>query len=1057
MFDYNFHAHLINGVCNLKIISMRKVLMFMLILLVGSVQLANAQARRVTGVVTSQDDGMPIPGVTVLLKGTTVGIVTDMDGKYTLDLPADGNVLVFTFVGMQPQEVEINNRTTLNVEMKPDVVNVDEVVVTGVVSGTSRKKLAFTVEKTSGEELNRVPASSAVSALQGKMAGAKVLTPGAPGQSAIIQLRGATSILGSQSPLIIVDGIILDEGREGDTGLSDINAEDIESIEVVKGAAAASLYGSRAANGVIQIITKRGNEGFRLGAGESRTSVTIRNEIGLNYVGDMLPYAKSHPFRVQSNGDYDLSNGARVLDDDQIADNPYLKDYNHQDEIFKDGFTYTNFASVGHATQTANIYLSYQNFRDRGLIEIIDGYQRQNVRLNADFRPTDKLKFALSTMYMNSTNSKTPENVQRSVFNSAYALEPDNNIFDDNEEDGTAYNYDPNPFDSSIRNPYYNLTNRTTTEDRNRYLGNISVTYKPYDWLDLSMHYSLDKYDNKFIDMFVKGYLNSDQGYEGGRKDDWTTIGNSSNFSTSAFMHKKFGDITAKLKFSYLFEKTERERVQVHVRDFATYDVTSFGALSTNHRIRSDKEKITSINYFAIGSIDYKDKIIMDALIRRDGSSLFGSDQRWHNYYRLSGAYRLSQDLKIRGIDEFKLRASYGIAGLRPPFEAQYETYDFADGGAVVKDKIGNRDLKPARAAEFEAGVNIDFLKRFSFSFTYANTKVEDQFLNVPVTAATGFLRQWQNAATINGDVFELSLQGTVFKRGDWSINSGITWDKVTNKVDKLDVASFLVGPNDGSFIIREGADFGTIIGNRFVRDVKDLNANTISQAGGSSAADFSVNSDGFVVLTNTIGTTSEAAIQYYDDENNNIFDIANVNPDFNMSFHSTINWKDLSLYFLWDMTQGSDLYNYTKQRRYFLGTHADIDQMGKPADEKKPSNYYQNFYNQNVLADYFVEDASFIKLRELSVYYTFKKIKGLEWIKELKIGAMGRNLLVFTDYSGYDPEVAIPGNAQENFDVQDAEDVGGGDLTKGTQTYRFDDRGYPYTRSILGSIQIKF
>lgn len=1035
---------------------MKKLICLTVILSFIGLQNVFAQTREITGLITSAEDGLSIPGVSVIVKGTTIGTTTSFNGRYAINVPIDRKVLVFSFVGMTTQEIEINS-STIDVVLESESIDMDEVVVTGVVSGTSRKKLAFTVDKTTSADLEKAPSSNAIAALQGKIAGAKILTPATPGQSAIIQLRSATSILGSQSPLIIVDGIILDEGREGDTGLSDINAEDIESMEIVKGAAAASLYGSRAANGVIQIITKRGNEGGYLADGKSRTSVTVRNEVGFNFIDDYLPYSKSHHFQVDGSGNYALNGGDRVVEDDQIDDNPYLTNTDFQDEVFKNGFSYTNYVGISHATNTSNTFISFQNFRDKGMVEIIDGFSRQNVRLNSDFRPADNLKFSLSSMYMNSTNSKTPENVQRSIFNTVFSLEPDNDLYAINEEDGSAYNYDPNPFDSSLRNPFYNLTNRTTEEDKSRLLANISLEYKPFRWLEISTNYSIDNSESKFTDIYVKGFLNSDQGYGGGRKSDWTTLTKASNFHFNVFAHKKFGNLTAKLKMSYLHEKLERKRVQVHVRDFSTYGVTSFNSLSTNHRIRSDEEETKATNYFAIGSIDYKDKLILDGLFRRDGSSLFGENQRWHNYYRVSGAYRLTQDLKIKGVDELKFRISYGIAGLRPPWAAQYETYTFSDGGSVTKNRIGNKDLKPARAAELETGFNIDFLKSLSLNFSYSSTTVEDQFLNVPVTAATGFVRQWKNAATIKGEAYEVSLNAVILKNKDWTISAGINWDHVSNTVDKLSVSEFLVGPNDGSFIIREGSDFGTILGNRMVTSLDDLNANTISENGGTSASDFALNNEGHVILASSAGTVSESPIKYYDDEGNNVFAIANTNPDFNMSFNSTVNYKNFSLYFLWDWTKGGDLYNYTAQRRYFYGTHADVDQAGKPDGEKKPFNYYQGFYNANVLNDYFVEDGSFVKLRELSLFYTAKKIPGVDWIKELKVGVIGKNLLVFTDYSGYDPEVAIPANSQNTFDVQDASTAGAGDLTNGQQNYKFDDRGYPYSRSLVFSLQFKF
>ena len=261
---------------------MKKIMLLIAVVLFIGGQLLYAQTKNLTGVVTSSDDGSTVPGASIMVKGTTLGTITDIDGNFSLKVPDDAQTLVVSFVGMKTIEVPIGNQTNFNITLGADVFGLDEVVVAGVASGTPRKKLSISVGKVGEDELKEVPATSAASALQGKVSGVTIVKAnGNPGSAASIRLRGATTIYGSQSPLIIVDGVML-EGT-----LQDINVDDIANIEVVKGAAASALYGSRAGNGVIVVTTKRGT-----GLASGETVVTVRNEFrpGKKNAGGRAPF-----------------------------------------------------------------------------------------------------------------------------------------------------------------------------------------------------------------------------------------------------------------------------------------------------------------------------------------------------------------------------------------------------------------------------------------------------------------------------------------------------------------------------------------------------------------------------------------------------------------------------------------------------------------------------------------------------------------------------------------------------------------------------------------------
>ncbi|TFH39694.1 MAG: hypothetical protein E4G95_00420 [Bacteroidia bacterium] len=378
-----------------------------------------AQTVQITGTVTNEQDGIPIPGVSVVVKGTTIGVVTAVDGSYSLNVPVGSTVLSFSFIGMKPVDEVINGRSVIDVILESDILGMDEVVVTGVASMTPRKKLSITVDLVSEQQLKEVPATSAAGALQGKVSGVTIVQAnGRPGSAASIRLRGATTIGGSQAPLIIIDGVML-EGT-----LSDINVDDIESMEVVKGAAASSLYGSRAGNGVISIATKRGKN---LAAGQ--TTVTLRTEFGQSQVARKLPVSQHHVNRLEDDwasedrytryygvttyGDLPshtvqdsigyVIGGSLTLDGDHYMDNPYGLVQDQLDLFYQPGDFNTNYVGISTNTGRTNFMVSFENSKQSGVVFKAEGYKRRNFRINIDHKFSDKLTFSTSNLIIKST------------------------------------------------------------------------------------------------------------------------------------------------------------------------------------------------------------------------------------------------------------------------------------------------------------------------------------------------------------------------------------------------------------------------------------------------------------------------------------------------------------------------------------------------------------------------------------------------------------------------------------------------------------------------------
>lgn len=1042
----------------------------MLILFIG-LQALQAQTKVITGKVTGSEDGKTIPGVSVVVKGTTVGITTDLNGEYSLTVPEDAKVLVFSFVGMKTQEIEIGTSTVVNAIMEPDIFKLDEVIVAGVASGTQRKKLTVSVSKVGSEALEEVPAINAASAIQGKMAGVRVTNnTGAPGQSATILIRGATSLMGSQNPLYIVDGTII-EGT-----LADINVDDIESIEVVKGASASALYGSRAGNGVVVITTKRGET---LAEGETR--VTIRNEFGINQIPKerYISLSEHHNYKLKDPSNpgnlytdfagvtfpadytggtrYDNSiTGGLILADDHYADNPYAYINDQQDEMFRNGAFYTNYISVANNSKNTNLLVSFENSTEEGVIELTDGYDRQNFRINVDHWLSKKLKLSASQLVgKSSTNSPGGQFMRTGgIFFDVLFLWPDCDLNRPNEQNGQPYDVDPSFWNVNEDNPLYALSQIKREELRNYMIGSYSGNWYATDWAIIEGKFAYDRRNTHYTEWTPKGML--ERGGSGLQEDKgYYRVYDEDLFSyTGQFtlhLQKKFNDLSTKAKLSYLYEDYQMSNSDVVGYDFSVKNMPSLTAITGAKSTESEIQDIISNNIFGIFQFDYLGKYLADVMIRYDGSSLFGENEKWHPYYRISAGYRISEDFSLPGIQELKVRAAYGTSGQRPGFYAQYETYIFENGQPVLANTMGNKDLKPSRSTEFEVGLNVDFLDKFSLEYVYAKTNTDDQIMLAPLPAYYGFKYQWQNAAALESKVNEATFTARLIQKDKFKWTSSIIYDRIRQTVTELDIPPFQTGPigqdADQVFFIREGEVFGMIYGSYFLRSLDEL---APQLAVGDELSNYEVNSDGYVVAAGSQGTVNEKPIKLLDENGNSVKqEIGNTNPDFRFGFANNLSYKNVSLYFLFDWSYGGDVYNRTKQWLYRDLRHIDVDQFDKEPNEKKTTDYYSALYDVNDVNSHFVEDATYVKLRELSIYYTLgrDKLSGFAngFFKGIKIGLVGRNLLTFTNYTGYDPEVGqVNDNASNTY--------------YGTsQFFKFDAYGYPNYRTISGSLTLTF
>ena len=1008
-----------------------------------------AQSQEATAVITGKvtaEGGRPVGGASVFFPDFHIGANTAPDGSYTIRLPADrvkGQTVQLTarYIGYSP----VQHAVTLSAgtqeqsfSLTRDVVQLNEVVVTGTGSATETKKIPFAVGVVSADQLKEVPSVSALGGLAGKVPGVAVLDAnGEPGAAPAIRLRASTSITGTQDPLVIIDGAV------SNFTLADINSEDIERVEVVKGAAASSLYGSNAANGVIQIFTKRGANNP-----EGELVVTVRNELGRSEVPKLIPRAEAHAWQVDAQGNYlRTPGGDRIAKVDGIADNPYKVIYNPQKEALHTGTFLTNYISAGQRKGTTNYNASFQNTRTNGILFGIKGYNRQNVRVNMDQVFNDRLDASYGLFYAKSNNDQTTQGPGSPFFALTF-VEPDVNLLALNP-DGSPYRAQIPDRVSNASNPLYALANIQNRTDRTRFTGTGRTRLRIFDWLTADGSFNYDEESNAYKSLTPFGFLSPTGVAQTGNLFQHDNHGRSYNAGANLTSIQTFGSLTNTTRASYSYEDQYLTSFQLNAGKLTVTRTPEFTAVDNSSLSPSSyTQAIRTRGTFLVSTFDFKGAYILDGLIRRDESSLFGSAARSKNYYRYSGAWRVSENLHLPGIDEFRLRASKGTAGLRPTFNAQYETFAIV-GGSPSKQNLGNTLLQPAHSTETEYGLNVDFLGRFRFEYTNSDKTTRDQILLVPLSAAAGYQAQWRNAGTLKGRTQEIALGGLLASRPDFTFRLNITADRTRQHITALNMPTFLTGPGGSEtqvFRIGPGQAFGVMYGNRTVRTLDQLYEDPAKKALSAPGQKWSsdsvlVNEEGYVVRRSTWRTVQETPIFYVNANGDTKVQIGDVNPDFNMGIAPQISTHGFNISALVNWVKGGNIYNGTRQWPFFENRDRIYDQRSKPLVERKPQSYYNFFYNGINAIDFFVENGTYVRLKELAVNYTFPAgaVSRLQRIgaNGVKVGIVGRNLWTKTKYSGYDPEVA--------------------GLSGDPYSFRFDTFSYPNFRSFTGLVELAF
>ena len=1000
--------------------------------------------RTITGVITDSD-GEELIGASVLLKGSDSGTISDFDGSYSIEVPTEGGELVYSYTGYEDQTVQIGTSNEINVTLS-EGVNLDEIIVTGVATGTSTKKVGFSIARIKTRDILEVPAADPGNALRGKVAGVRVVqASGNPNSAPAIRLRGSTNISGNQSPLYLLDGIILENG------IRDIPVEDIASIEVIKGAAGSSLYGSLAGNGVIQYVTHSGKESNGL-------DIKLQTEFGFSDLTNEYPASTKHAFKLQANGEFDLdpTTGAVVLDDDGLKDNDYPVFHDNPKNILTaQPFQTYSFSMQNHG-DNYNYYVSAQHSNVGGILENLPSFKRNSARMNFDVKANDKIKIGARFMLADRSGVQVDEQGQgANFFYSAIVAEPGVNLLEKDANGAfVAVPENYNIFGGNTQSPLYITDNATFGIKNLRIVGRLQADVELAKGLTLNLAQSIDNNEFNFVNTYPKGFITPSPNatLNNGFLLENRTTRRLLVSEASLSYKKKLNDFTVGATAKFLYEERDFRGFFAQGTDLRVDGVFNLANTTQSSRfVSSFSQPEVAENIFLNLDLDYQDKIILNGLIRRDRSSLFGPEEREKFYGRGSIAYILTEDVKIDKIDYLKLRLSYGTSGNRPPvWDAQHETFSLGAAG-VTPNVLGNKALKPSTVSELEVGANAQLLNhKMNLEVTYSDQIVKDDHLLVPLLGPAGFSSQWQNVGEIKATAFEVSLAYDAIDKKDFKWNFNLNFDKITQEITSLNgVPSFtrdIVGTAVSIFRVEENLPYGAIYGNVIARSLSDLttdeNGMVINGGGGNSVSDYSINEQGNVVLTSAIGSAEEQALLVVDESGTPVVqNIGNTNPDFNFGFSNRFSYKGLSLYTLLDWQVGGNIYNYSKQLVYFNERHLDQDNFARQGKHINYSNGASTLYNQGNPVDYFVEEGTYMKLREVSLSYTLNKDRlskiGIDdFVDMVRLRMTGRNLLTVTNYSGFDPEVAI-GTNPTNF--------------------RLDEFSYPNFRSFSFSLEVVF
>jgi len=1044
---------------------MKRKFIITFILLIAFIGNVIGQERTITGTATSAEDGTSLPGVNIIVKGTAIGTITDMDGNYSITVPGDAEELEFSFVGMLTKTVTIGSANVIDVILETGVQEVEEVIVTALGITREKKTLGYAVQDLSADQLNQAKDNNIVNSLSGKVAGVQVTSGGSTvGASSRIVIRGNASFSGNQ-PLFVVDGTPIDNattnlggagGIDWGNKASDIDPNNIESLTVLKGANATALYGSRATNGVILITTKKGDEGRKLGVDFTSSVVfdrpgyfpAFQNEYGggdrgsefyyekylVDNPGSTLTYneyAKQYSYNWVDGMGGGVSDGWPInwgprldagLKLDQWASGPnspwISQPDNYKMDYFRLGVNVENNIAISSTGEKAFGRISFTNLNTSGIIEFTD--QKQNtVNASVTVMPSDKITATVNVSYLRKESDNIPNNGYSGAIVDFAWIQRDWDVKQARKQYDESGNEEPGIYGTWMDNPFYTLQN-TTGFTRDRTYGNGAVTYQMTDWASISGRVGVDFYNEYRKDITQSGTFNNINRGRGGQFWQTQIYTKEVNADLILKLDKKFGDIRVDGIVGANFRNNQYKDMYMRANDLTVPDLYTISNVSGTPGLSMyDYEKETNSAYFAANG-SYKDYIFLGITGRNDWSSTLPADNRSYFYPSVSLGFSVIDAFQIESdiISYAKLRGSWAkVGGDTGPYQLS-RTYSAGTYNSIsIFQPTGTlppTDLKPEETQSFEIGADMRFWRdRLDLDITYYNQKTVNQILSVATSRTTGYGAMRLNAGEISNKGVEVMLNGRAVDH-----SSGLTWDITLNwaknksMVEKLygDLESYQISPGFGGCksLGIPGEKWGILWGLPFRK-----------------------NDEGKIIVNdNGIPTTTNVGEA-----------LGNVTPDWTGGLRNSFRYKSVNLNFLIDMRMGGDFFSCSAWHSYFTGSYEvttknNVRETGLIVDgvrEEGSKNdirvsaqdYYMGSWMWNN-HEYSIIDGSYIKLREVVLGYNFN-VNNINWLHSLNISFIGRNLaLLYRDEAakelGLDPEVGLGGGENglgfENFQI---------------------------------------
>ena len=1028
---------------------------FYLLLCVVLSFLGQAQNSIVSGVV--QFSGEPIIGATVVNLSDGNGTITDLNGEFSI-AAAENETLQISFLGFKTQKIILNSSTNYNIELISDNLLFDEVVVTALGLERESKSLGYSVEKLSSSEIDEVQSVNFLDNLGGKLAGVTV-NQGATGvgSSSVISIRGESSFT-NNNPLFVVDGIpvnnnttfnVTNEQAAGfqevdfGNGAMDINPADIESVSVLKGPGAAALYGTRASNGVIIINTKDGSKSKGIGV-SFNSSVTIDRAFQLPEFQNTYGQGNSGQFEfvdglgggINDNITYSygpqldqgtnipqfdspvtLANGDVVRGGDvavhgglPITPSPWVSNPNNLRDFYQTGNTLTNNLSFGSAFDRGNFRVSFTDMQSESIIPGVN-YDRRNLAARFKFAPTDRLQFNTSINYINSSSDNRPasgygsENINYSLvawLGRQSNLNSLRDYWQPGLEGTQQYSFNYTFFD----NPYFILLENRNTLNRNRVFGNLSASYKFTDNLSLVLRSGLD--NSAELRTFRRAFSSNRfrNGAYAEHNVNFREVNTDALLNYSTSLGKIAVDIAVGANRLDQFAST----LQTQTTSLAQPGIFSLNNAASPLEVFDFKSRKRINSAYGLLKISYDDWLYADITGRNDWSSALATPTSVENtaffYPSVSLSAVVSNAINLPEIISFaKVRASYAAVGNDTnPYETSgiflASTPVYGQPSFTDQTSISNANLIPERTSAIELGTDLRFADdRIGIDFTYYSGRTTNQILSLPIAASTGYTQRILNGGEVSNQGIELLLNVNPIRKRDlkWyvSVNFSRNVARVTSlpeQADQITLAYSRVYDNPNQtvyFIVGEGDRIGDLWGTGYLKN---------------DDGDFVIGDDGRYIIDNELKK------------------LGNYNPDFIMGISNRVQWKNLSVGLVLDWRQGGELVSRTQALAGVAGQlketenrpDAGIVAQGVTADGAVNTTpisaeaYYRQFYDRNHEENN-TYDASYLKIREVSLTYRFTQVKSLE---NLSVSLIGRNLYAFSSIPHFDPEqIAVQGN----------------------------------------------